>query len=362
MQVHLIVLIIVLFLNIIPQRFINRKKYILPLSFLIIGVYLSIRYNYGPDYFNYMHIFYSGVEGKDYGTSEVLFYSFMHLFSKYYMFIIIHTIIVIITYFYFVRKYINTKYYALFFFLLLCSPGLFLNIISALRSTLAACVLFWGIELFYLRKKNLLLYSFSVIFAGLFHTSAIAFLILPFFEIIYRKFNSNILFLLLCLSLVLGMFLTEYIYSILYSFDMFNTYSMYSDKRTAMSASINATLLRSLFLFPAFYIIKYMKGRKDINLYFGMLSVLLLFIVFFNIDFETRFTTYLYLFFIVSISFVASSGIKLFERFVVILPIVIFTSLTFYKMYEAMYLNRFGDYYNGNLLFYQTIFSIPQLP
>lgn len=158
MQVHLIILIIVLLLNIIPQRFIRRKRYILPLSFLIITVYLSIRYNYGPDYFSYLHSFYSGAQEKTYGTSEVLFYGFMHLFSKYYMFIIFHTIIVMFTFYYFVRKYINSKYYVLFFFLLLCSPGMFLNVISALRSTLAACALLWGVEFFYLRKKYITLF------------------------------------------------------------------------------------------------------------------------------------------------------------------------------------------------------------
>lgn len=363
MKIHFIILLIVLTLNIIPQRFINRKKIILPISFLIIGVYLAIRYNYGLDYFNYMNSFYSGMEVKNRGTGEFLFYRLMHLFSKYYVFIIFHSLVLISVLFIYTRKYNKPNNYILFFFLFLCMSGMFFNMISALRSTMAACVFFIGLELFYLRKKNIIFYSISVIIASLFHTSVIVFIILPFIELIYRNINYKLIFFLLFVSLIFGMFLSKYFYNFVFSnVNLFDSYLAYLDKHTTNDATLNATLFKSLYLFPAYYILKYLKNIKGVYYYIGMLATIFFFIFFLNLNFESRFTSYLFIFVIFSLSMILSLNIDTKSKLFILIPIIIATLVDFYIMYYSMYLHIFGRYSEGNYLWYQTIFSIPQLP
>ena len=89
MQVHLVLLAILVIINLFPDSFIDRKKYILPISFLLILVYWAIRYDYGLDYWNYYNSFYEGTEGKlSRGFGERAYYVFTGLFSKFYQVIV----------------------------------------------------------------------------------------------------------------------------------------------------------------------------------------------------------------------------------------------------------------------------------
>lgn len=363
MQVHLILLLLVLFLNLISKRFIDRKKYILPISFLIIGLYLAIRYNYGSDYFSYMNFFYADIQQIQFGTGEFLFFNLMSLFDKYYIFIIFHTIVLMSTLFYIVRKYINDKYYILFFFIFMCTAGMMFNMISALRSTLAACVLCWGFEFFYFKKKRILLFYLIVVIAAFFHTSSLAFFIVPIFDFIYKKTNYKFLFLLLCVSLISSMFYTNILFRFFTStINIFGDYSVYNDKSTTFGSNINGVILKSLYLFPSFFILKHLKNQKGVKYYVGMLSVLFLFISLIGLDFEGRFTSYLFIYVIIALSFTLSLENNKLNKIFCVTPIVIVTIYGLYYMYFSMYLYRFSSYYEGNFLWYQTIFSIPQLP
>lgn len=363
MEVHIIISLIVVLLNLIPNKNKNRKNVILPFSFIIIAVYLSIRYNYGPDYYSYKESFYSGTLLKEKGTGEMFFYQLMHLFNRYYMFIIFHTLVILFTLFHLVRRYMNQKYYSLFFFIFLTMSGMMFTMISALRSTTAACVIFWGIHLFYLKRKNVLGYLFFVIIASLFHTSALVFLIIPIFDKIYKAFNHRIIFTLLLISLLLGMFINTFLFTAIFEhIDIFKSYSLYLTKHTTSSASLLATIYKSSFLLQAYFILKYLKKQNDKWYYVGMIAILYLFIYFLHLDFEARFTTYMFVFLIFSSSRVLSLGINKNHKFLIIIQLISVSSISIYNLYKAMYLFQFEGYSVGNFLWYQTIFSLPSLP
>lgn len=57
MIVHFLLILILCGLNLIPVSLSFRKKYILPFSFLCIGLFMGLRYDYGLDYWNYYEAF-----------------------------------------------------------------------------------------------------------------------------------------------------------------------------------------------------------------------------------------------------------------------------------------------------------------
>ena len=75
MIVHLSILFFLLFINLQPTSKNKRKKYVLPISFVIITIYWALRYDYGLDYWNYYNLFYNDVTKYVTGFGEKWFFS-----------------------------------------------------------------------------------------------------------------------------------------------------------------------------------------------------------------------------------------------------------------------------------------------
>ena len=208
-QLALCIAIIIVFLFNKDEA--KLKKYVLPLMFIVMTVFFAIRYDYGNDYWHYFQRWDSGrtMEGDNRGTGETFFYSFMGLFDYYYKYIIAQTLAFCLCMFFLVRKYIKPSYYFIFFWLFMTVPSQSYVLMSAQRSAMAACVLWIAFDFFYIQKKRWIPYLLMVLLASQFHTSALVMIVFPLFDLLLSKTNPRIVFTLLPIGLIVGIFFTE---------------------------------------------------------------------------------------------------------------------------------------------------------
>ena len=141
MQYYLILSLVVVVLNWLFRTKTRMSKRAFILSFAAILVFFAIRYGFGLDYWSYYELFSNQRHSRLRGPEEPLFYGFMGLFSQYYIFVIAHSAVLFISLCYISYKNIANKYYYLLFFFLLFNPDMVLNMTSAMRSSVAACVI-----------------------------------------------------------------------------------------------------------------------------------------------------------------------------------------------------------------------------
>ena len=356
MVVHLSLMIFIILLNLLPLKNGNRKKKILPISFLLIAVYFAIRYNYGLDFFRYYRGFISNTE--EYFESEVLFSRFLALFPYYYQFVIAYALIVIGSLYYIVRRYVTEDFYAVFFLLFFCMSGMSFNMLSAYRSTMAACIIWLGIDFFYLRKKILPLFIAMVVFASFFHNSAIVFVILPLLLFIIDKTDWKIAFFILIIVNLLSMsFSIDAFRWITSSNEYLNEYEGYTN--SIENATFFGVLHKSLWYVPAFLILKN-KNKFDttpLKVIYS-LSYLYFFLFFFGLTFQERFTTYLFIYSIIALSIIFKQ-LQSDERLILVATLVFLCVYGLYLFYGMMAHHITDKYEEGNYLFYHTIFEQP---
>ena len=347
----------------------KRTKFILPFCFIIITVFFALRYEYGNDYWHYYQRWASGrlVEGDNRGTGETLFYQFMQLFDHYYKFVIVHTIVFCSIMFYLVRRHIAPKYYALFFFLFMTMTTMSYNMMSAMRSTMAACVLWVAFDLFYIRKRRWVLFTGLVILSGYFHTSALLFLIVPLIDYGLRKIKPNILFALLCVGMVVNVMFSKQLYAFLLSFSslMSDTYGGYLDIDKTGGASVFGMLNRSIMLFPYYFIcMKKEQFNQENKREIWILAMFIITLICFGLDIDGRFSLVLYIFVIIALSNVIPTLNKS-QRFFCLTPLVVYIFYNhIYLFYKMQLLYYYTDLNNvdGCFLYYTSIFNAPVLP
>ncbi len=362
MQVHFAILFFLLVINIIPIKERTKQKVILPFCFLVLFFYWALRYEYGQDYWAYYDYFYNNRQSEK-GFGEILFYNvFFPMFKYYYQAVIVQSLYVIFTLYYMVRRYMPIKYYWLFFFLFMCVPGFHFSLISAMRSSMAAATMFWGYHWFYLKKKNWILYSIMVIVATLFHTSAIVFLIVPIFDWITKKLKGDIIFISLSIFLILAMSIGGLLFSVVTGTGDDSFLGSYEHLSEGFgNSNLFGTLHKGIILVPAFFICKYYTTitnatqKKIFVLAFLYLAIKLL-----NMDFNGRFTAYLYFFFIVAFAYTLSNLPKG-TRVIMIIPYFLVVFFDLYLFYSDIIIHA-GDYLEGNFYIYKTIFDAPSLP
>lgn len=360
MIVHFTILALLLILNLIPENKINRKKYILPLSFFIVFIYWAIRYDYGLDYWNYYDTFYSDINENRAGFGEIWFYRIMRIFKHYYQWIIASSALIVITLYHLVIKYIPQRWYWLFFLLLFIVPDFHFNLISAQRSTMAACILLWAFDLFYIQRKRWLFYIGMVFIAAMFHTSALVFIIVPFFDLIIPKLSGRTIFIILVLSNVASLFSSTYIFEhVVRFFDIFNDYNYYFD--VVGNRSLTSMLSGFLVLIPCWFICdNYKRGNK---VYDAAFTLALLYLIpdFLHVNFQGRYTVYLYIFFVIVLCTVLEQSNRQIRWFILI-PYLFDISYGLYWYYWMLLSKINFEYSSGNMYYYHTIFEAPFLP
>lgn len=349
-----------MFLCFAVQKEKRRLKYILPFCFLLLTFFFSIRYDYGLDYHNYLDAFVSGKDSaRGAGDEEVdpIFYTFMHLFGKFYIFVIVHTLFLFGALFYLTRKYCDDRLYALFFLLLLTQNGLIFNMISAMRNALAAIILWIFLDFFYFRKKKWVPYVFGVILASLFHKSALVFVVLPLVDFFFLHVKSHFILLAFIVASIVSLYLANTIFQTITNVESFSAYQYYAEYD--YSSNFMGVLVRALWMFPTYYIIKYSEFLKKYYQGLYVISLFFMFIYMINMDWQDRFSTYLKIFWIYALSQVYPR-LKYSQKLIAIIPLLVAVGFSFYRFIVSMY----TDYLTspGNYLFYRTIFDAPSLP
>ena len=214
MEYQIPLMLLCMVLCVVVQSRKQRVRLVLPFCFLVLTVFFSIRYYYGLDYTSYLDAFASGTVSARSGDEEVdpIFYTFMHLFGKFYIFVIVHTLFLFGALFYLTRKYCDDRLYALFFLLLLTQNGLIFNMISAMRNALAAIILWIFLDFFYFRKKKWVPYVFGVILASLFHKSALVFVVLPLVDFFFLHVKSHFILLAFIVASIVSLYLANTIF------------------------------------------------------------------------------------------------------------------------------------------------------
>ena len=361
MRIHIGILLILLILNLLPEKWANREKFILPFSFLVITVYWAIRYNYGLDYWNYYNLFYmhSFVERSS-SFGERWFYGFTHLFPYYYQSIIAQSVIIGGTLYHLARKYISPKVYWLFFLLLFIVSGFHFNLISAQRSTMAAVIMYWGFDLFYISRRRWIPFIAMVLAAMMFHTSAIVFLVIPLLDILFPKISGHTLFIVLIISAFLSHTISNIVFNTLVDrITFFNDYTVYTEKDLTRGWSFIFGSL--LTIVPWYYLCqRYKKGYSKFDKHF-ILAYTYQFITLIALNFQDRFTVYLFPFFIIILAQeVMQSDRK--KKFIMLGPYFFYLGYALYWYYWKLFDRINSEWSSGNMFYYQTIFDAPSLP
>ena len=366
MFVQFAICVIIILLCWITKDEKRNKNLVLPFSFLIITIFFAIRYDYGLDYWSYYFYYESGrtieeAGGVSRGTGEVWFYYFMNQFPRFSYFIIAHTIIVFSALFFVARKHLSPKYYPLFFFLILTMSVLAFSWISSLRSTMAAAILWIGLELFYIEHKQWIFYFGIVVVASLFHTSALLFIILPFIDFIIVKTKSVYIFILLIAGMISTLFFTERLYNILLSSNVYFRDAYEGHLDSVEGYSIFGVIHNSLLLFPYYFIVTKKQMFKNSNNKIYVLASLVIVLRCFLLDFHGRMSSYLFIYVIFALAHVLPR-LKKTERIICMAPFLIWCFFGIYLFYMTMILNEHTIYSEGNYIHYHTIFEPSMIP
>lgn len=362
MVVHLALLFVLTFLNYIFRK--RRIKKIFLVSFLVVFVYWAIRYDYGLDYWNYYDYFNRDIDEWKHGLGEILFFrGILPLFEKYYQLIIFSSGVIAFTLYYMVKKNVPPKTYWIFFLFFFSVHSFHFNLISTMRSSLAACVLIWGYYLgYFMGKDRHVLYLLFLIAAGLIHSSAFVFIIVPIYFKLFSHMRGNLIFISLCVASIFSLFLSQFFFQYLVSTsDLIAEYDQASEN--VNESNLIGFTLRSVILIPSYYICKLYNNAKSPNIkYACLLTFLYLYIKLLGLDINGRFTAYLYLFFIIALCYSYVLGKKS-EKFIILVPYLCTVWFELYRHYVTMFMLRFSVWQDGNTFLYKTIFDVwPKLP
>jgi len=156
-------------------------------SFVLIFLFLALRYDYGNDYGAYLKTFQeinriSSIDFFDkYWRFEPGWIFLCRLFKPLGFFAMTAALALFtcIVYYRFIKKYVPQNYYWLAVFCYVFNPRFMLVHSSAMRQSLAIAIFVYSID--YIYKKDILCYCLCVVLASLFHSSAL--ILLPVYFI-----------------------------------------------------------------------------------------------------------------------------------------------------------------------------------
>ena len=353
-------MITVVILNVLAVFFayLESKKILkhgLKISFFLIFLFLSLRYDYGNDYFSYLSHF-NEVNSYDYfdyfadSHYEIAWSLICRLFYPFGFFAMVAFIASVNCYvFYsFFKQYVPSNYYWFAVLFYVFTPDLMLVQLSSMRQTLAIIIFIYSIN--YIYRNNLLRYHFSICIASFFHTSALILFpifYLKFFKKKYYKKLTMIIFIIFISMLLFGQFLKPYIFNFLSN--SFDRYSEYADEgvlNTGLGLMFNIIMFVSVL-----YFYKFQNGSNE--LLFKIATI-----AFFTIPLGlvvligSRLGFYFLPVMAVVYSLIASN-IRRFEFRVIFLSSIIF--ITMYQFYYFFQSDIWAPYYGT----YKTIFSSP---
>lgn len=211
--------ILAMALSTIPRE---KFKYGLEMAWLIIFIFLAIRYDFGNDYMSYMDAFNWGVSFDDelgaYRTareSEPGWQFLCNLFRPlgFFTLVALLTAFECYVFYSFIKKYVPEGYYwfAIFFFVF--TPSIMLIGCSAMRQMLAIAIFVNSIK--YIEQRKFLLYIISIFIASQFHTSAL--ILYPLYFLRYYNARGVIVNSLIVIAYIILLLSSEYMREVIES-------------------------------------------------------------------------------------------------------------------------------------------------
>lgn len=324
--------------------FMNRKRHFFVFSFILLFLFLAIRYNFGNDYSAYRDMYGYIRAGKyTHGADDILFKMLNRLSPSYYVLIAISSLIYIVAIYLLIKKNLPVRLYWMGFLILLVNPYLFLIHLSSIRQTLAIC--FVVIAMHFAVKRQLLPYILMILTATGFHKSAI--IILPLYLFLNDSKIKKKWLAILVAGVAVLVFTPVLDIMLRFAFRFFPQYEVYykfgqpSGLRTALISGV-------LFLVVIFNINK-LEGRAMI---YGKLALIAVSISMFavRVVMIARVGMYFDIFLIVALpSILEKMNLKVNRE------IVFCMILAIYGMrYLSFFLSPEWSPYYGN---YQTVFG-----
>lgn len=348
-------------------------KYGLEISFLIITVFLAIRYNYGNDYRAYFEGFqeiaggftftdllsfneYTAYTEKEHFEIGWRILNILCIPIGFFGMIILLSIFESAVLYHFIKKYVDPEWYWLGVFIYVFSSGLMLVMSSMMRQTLAMTLFLCAIP--YIIDKKIIRAFLLVALAAQFHKSAWA--MLPFISwgYINDKRLYNIYSLLIIVSfLILYLFsykLNSIALGVVQSSGVFNTYEGY-----VLNEANRTKLGTGLGIFFSFFICLLMLYTSK-NLEIPKRLIVMLFVL-----------QYMFVVLGFQIHLVSRVGYYFQLLIIAAFPITIKSIKSIYLKYGVLWTFIFITMYSYRGFFastvwkdafatYQTIFSAPQ--
>jgi len=345
----------------VTLAYLARKKYVenaLKAAFMVIFLFLALRYEYGNDYLAYLDIFNDVNTDTSFSIFdessryELGWVVLCRLFDPLGFFAMIAALALIncVVYYRFVKKYVVPQYYWLAVFLYVFSPGFMLTHATAMRQSLA--LIMFIVSLDYLFKKDIIRYALCISLAALFHTSALILFPVYFLGLVNWKINNISIIGIFAFLLFLLFFGSRYISEVnQFISTYFDKYAIYQ-KGSEIGSGIGMMFSLCLLLLILYYDRYQM---KETALLFKI-AILGYFIIPFALMISAlgRIGMYFQVVTIAVFPYVIGSIKNILVKNTVLALIIFITLYEFYVFFQSeIYSEAFGTYL--------TIFSAPQL-
>lgn len=307
----------------------NRKFRLSTFAFVIICLFLALRYDYGNDYMSYYHIHKDIIAGYHaWGETDILFKYLNLTIRNFYIMVALISILNIMTIKYLMHRYLRVDQYWFSMLLFVINPYLILTPASAIRQSLAICFFIYA-SLFAM-KREIFPFLLCVAVAVGMHASAIV-LFPVYFVLNERKLGkvARIIIFGFLLMLVLSPIFSVISTGVLKYLPMQYTRAMDQGE----SNSIRSTVISFFFFVFMLANINKLEGR---NIVFGKLYLIgtIISIMAIRVSMITRVGMYFNIFAIVAIPMIFDKIRSIYNRqflFSIILLIYILRYLSFFS-------------------------------
>lgn len=352
-------MLVVLFVNILAIffAFLESKKIIkngLIISFLIIFIFLALRYDYGNDYEMYL-IGFDIINSSQYLDifSESIHFEpgwviLCILFKPFGFFVMVAVLSLLycILFYKLILDYVPVKLYWFAVFILVFSPGNLLVHLSAMRQTLVIVIFIYSLRFIF--KKQLLLYCAFILLASTFHTSAL--ILLPVYFIQYitfriNKWSGGVLIILYILLFLIGQQVRPLLNLLILSFH--ENYLIYDEDGVVNSGM--GLILNSFFFLLILINDKYYEDKNSFLFKLAVISFMLApfgLIIMLIGRIQMYFSLILIVVYPLVYDSIKSKYLKL-TFLTILLVLILFTFFEFFK--SPIWIDKFGKYH--------TIFS-----
>lgn len=326
-------------------------------SFILIFLFLALRYNFGNDYEAYLTSFIGYSQNN---LNDLYFYMLINepgwillnwLFRTlgFFAMTAVLALFSCVVYYRFITKYVPVKYYWLAIFLYIFYPGFMLIHSSAMRQSIAIMLFVFSMD--YLYKKDAIRYFLCIVLASLFHYTAI--ILLPVYLFVFFNRKIRVVYG----SALVLIYVSFFIFGNSFLFYLKILVSNFSDKYEYYQNSGVVNTGLSLFYYSAMFILVLCFERKqnrELALVFKIAIVSFMVIpLALIVEMTGRIGMYFAPALIIAYPIIVMNLKQPISKIIISTMLLIITVFQFFQFfYSETYHNYFGNY--------QTIFSAPQ--